>query len=86
MSAERDSVITRLRQSMKEAPLPVAAPQRPERRILADGYERQTLEETLLETEQYRHRVPRAILRLIIIAAVVSALALAILKSGIISL
>ena len=86
MSDERDSVITRLQQSMKESPLPAAAPQKPERRILADGYERQTLEETLVETEKYRHRVPRTILRLIIIAAVASVLILAIIKSGIISL
>ena len=86
MSAERETVILRLQREMKEAPLPVASPQKPKRRVLADGYERQTLEEPLVETEKYRHRVTHMVLRGIVIVAIVAALAVAVLKAGIIAL
>ena len=86
MSTERDTVITRLSRDMKESPLPVPAQCRPERRVLVDGYVRQTLEQPLVMTDKYRHRTSRAILRWLIIVTIVAFLAVAVIKAGIISI
>ena len=86
MSSEKDTVITRLRQEMKESPLAAPAPCRPERRILADGYERQSLEEPLQMTQQYIHRTTRKIIRLLVILIVLVFLVIAVIKAGIISI
>ena len=86
MNGEKETVISRLRQEMKEAPLPAQAPQKPTHRVLADGYVRQTAEEPLVMTEKYRHRMSRAIIRWAIIISVVSLMAVAVLKAGIISI
>ena len=86
MSAERETVISRLRQEMKEAPISVQAPQKPSHRVLADGYVRQTAEEPLVMTEKYRHRTVRAIVRWTIIITVVTLLVIAVIKAGIISI
>ncbi len=86
MGAEKETVISRLRQQMKEAPLPAPAPQKPTHRILADGYERQTAEEALQMTNKYRHRVVRGICKWTLIAAAVGLLVFAIIKAGIISI
>ena len=84
--SERETVITRLRQEMRESPLSASAQQKPTHRVLVDGYERQTAEEPLQMTEKYRHRTARMILKWTIIVAVVFLLALAVIKAGIISI
>ena len=84
MYPERDTVITRLRREMKESPLPAPVPQKPERTILADGYERQTNEEPLQITKKYRQRVPRLIVRWLIIAIFFSLLVVAIIQTKLI--
>ena len=86
MGAEKETVISRLRQQMKEAPLPAPAPQKPTHRILADGYERQTAEEALQMTDAYRHRGMRAVFKWTAIICVVTLLVFAIIKAGIISI
>ena len=86
MSTERETVITRLRQEMKESPLPAISQPKPTHRVFPDGYERQTAEEPLQMTEKYRHRTARKIIKLIIIVCVVALLTVAVIKAGIISI
>ena len=86
MNAERETVITQLKREMQEAPLSAPALKKPERRVLADGYERQTDEETMYVTAKYRHRTVRAILRWSIILLIVTLLVMTVIKAGIISI
>lgn len=86
MDTEKQTVISRLRQQMKQAPLPAPAPQKPTHRVLADGYERQTAEEPLQMTNAYRRRVMRAVCKWIVLIGVGTLLAFAIIKVGIISI
>ncbi len=84
MITEKDTLLTRLKSEMREAPMPAPSPQKAERRFLADGYERQTDEEPLQMTKKYRHRKGRMVMRALFTGILVTFIVFVILKTGII--
>ena len=84
MATQQESVLTLLRREMKESPLPAPVERRPCNRVLADGYVRQSMEEPMYQTKEYRQRKLRKAIRVLIILAILALCALAVIKAGII--
>ena len=84
MAEYKNTIISVLRQEMQESPLPTMESQAPERRILADGYERQTAAEPMRMTKKYRQRKTRLVIRWLIIVGIITAVAVVVIQMGLI--